>query len=70
MVSFCSCGDGAELRHHTNDTVQHAAVPQKLPVVRLTGGWLLAEHPYTRNHGSGTSANMFEVEKSPAVSYL
>jgi hypothetical protein len=39
-----------------------------LPVVRLTGG--LAEHPYIRNHGSETSANMFEVEKPPAVSYI
>jgi hypothetical protein len=31
---------------------------------------LLAEHPLIRNRVSDTSANMFEVEKPPAVSYV
>jgi hypothetical protein len=32
-------------------------------------GLAVSKHPYIRNHGSDTSANMFEEEK-PAVSYI
>lgn len=62
------------------NSLRVADTPGTIPLVAERGFWMLSscssnpglafsKHPYIRNHGSDTSANMFEEEK-PAVSYV
>ena len=50
-----------------NDLKRSPADPLRAPKVRR---FEPAIRSTIRNHGSDTSANMFEVKKPPAVSYI